>query len=295
MKSFTLSTLFALVIFMCGCTKNKTATNTEGSFTVLTYNVAGLPEGFNADQHPTRHMWQISPLLNDYDVVNVQEDFNYHHLLIKDEHHPYRSNFMAPVPFGDGLNMFSNYPFTGFKRTKWNSCLGTDCLTPKGFTFCTLELSAGVYVDLYNVHCNAGSDTADLIARRSNILQLCAYIKTHSKTNAVIIMGDTNCRYTRLGDNMEEVVNIGFTDVWVELCRDGVYPLHNGIAMTDCGSDLKHPTCEVVDKILYRSSSKVTLKPVEFEIQQEKFTTTDGEWMSDHRPLYSKFNYTVNL
>ncbi|HNC65195.1 MAG TPA: hypothetical protein PK075_11140 [Chitinophagales bacterium] len=41
----------------------------------MTYNVAGLPEGINSDQFPSRHIPLISPLLNNFDVVNVQEDF----------------------------------------------------------------------------------------------------------------------------------------------------------------------------------------------------------------------------
>ena len=48
---------------------------TTGSFNVLTYNVAGLPEGLSSG-HPETNTPLISPRLGAYDIVNVQEDFN---------------------------------------------------------------------------------------------------------------------------------------------------------------------------------------------------------------------------
>jgi hypothetical protein len=33
---------------------------------------------------------------------------------------------------------------------------GADCLTPKGFTFMRAQVSEGVWVDLYNLHADAG-------------------------------------------------------------------------------------------------------------------------------------------
>ena len=50
----------------------------SGSFTMLTYNVAGLPDGLNDDQNPEVNIPQMAPHLNPYDLVVVQEDFSYH-------------------------------------------------------------------------------------------------------------------------------------------------------------------------------------------------------------------------
>lgn len=46
----------------------------SGTFTTLTYNVAGLPEGLSGS-NPSVNTPLISPLLNAYDLVLVQEDW----------------------------------------------------------------------------------------------------------------------------------------------------------------------------------------------------------------------------
>lgn len=48
-----------------------------GVLSVLITNVAGLPEAIS-DEHPEINNAKISPLLNDYPLVLVQEDFAYH-------------------------------------------------------------------------------------------------------------------------------------------------------------------------------------------------------------------------
>ena len=80
-------------------------------FTTLAYNVAGLPQGISGSD-PERNLPLISPLLNDYDVVLTQEDFdwwtplaglldfrNYHARLRADATHPYRTD-VHPGPAG---------------------------------------------------------------------------------------------------------------------------------------------------------------------------------------------------
>ena len=48
--------------------------NRQGSFSLLSYNVAGLPEGLS-QSNPEANAPTISKLLGDYDVVVTQEDF----------------------------------------------------------------------------------------------------------------------------------------------------------------------------------------------------------------------------
>ena len=295
-KTINFILIFINILFIFSCEKKNsdfTDMPDVGELSVLTYNVAGLPEGINADQHPTRHMHLVSPLLNSYNIVNVQEDFYYHDSLYKHITLPYKSKYVADVIFGDGLNTVSAIPFLYYTRTKWDSCNGTDCLTPKGFTYCRLRFKEGVYVDLYNVHCNAGSETADLKARRSNISQLCRYIDSYSDKNAIILMGDFNCRYTRTGDNLREINNRDIKSVWVELLRGGVYPLQDGNSLTDCSPNATNATCEVVDKIFYRSSDKITITPTYYQLDNPLFYDSIGDPLSDHKPMNAKFSYKL--
>ncbi|MFN8295629.1 MAG: endonuclease/exonuclease/phosphatase family protein [Chitinophagales bacterium] len=296
-KSTHLLLLFLSVIFIFSCKKEEEGypdMPDAGEIKALTYNVAGLPEGVNPDQHPTKHMHLVSPLLNAYDLVNVQEDFFYHDSLYKYINLPYKSTYFAkPGELGDGLNCVSNIPFVDFTRITWDSCHGFDCFTPKGFTYSRLRFNKDVFVDLYNVHCNAGDDSGDLRARRNNILQLCNYIDLHSAGNAIILMGDFNCRYTRLGDNIREVDSRGLKNVWVELLRSGVLPLHDGNPLSDCSPNATNATCEVVDKIYYRSSSKIMLTPTAYQLDSPLYYDSLGDPLSDHRPMYAKFTYQV--
>ena len=48
----------------------------EGAFSVVTYNVQGLPDALTDSPRPTQdRMQDIAPLLDAYDVVGLQEDF----------------------------------------------------------------------------------------------------------------------------------------------------------------------------------------------------------------------------
>ncbi|KAJ8508868.1 hypothetical protein ON010_g18829 [Phytophthora cinnamomi] len=179
----------------------------ENSFSVMSYNVAGLPEILSSG-NPSENSVEIGKRISNWDVVNVQEDFNYHAYIYSENSHLYRTATSGGVPFGDGLNTLSNYSFsniTDLTRTKWEDCStfdGADCLTPKGFTFLEIQLADGVTFDLYNLHTDAGVTDADEVARAANLAQLSEYITANSADNAVIVMGDTNTRYTRSDDTI---------------------------------------------------------------------------------------------
>ena len=66
-----------------------------------------------------------------------------------------------------------------------------------------VRLAEGVYVDFYNLHTNAGTTDARPGRPRGQPQRSCPRSSpTHSAGNAVIVMGDTNTRYTRAGDNI---------------------------------------------------------------------------------------------
>lgn len=140
------------------------AAATAGDFSILSLNVAGLPALFNDNSVPgdkATNAGTIGSLFAkyDYDVIHVQEDFNYHAQVYATDDHPYRTPTSGGVPFGSGLNTLSNFDWVNFTRVKWATCSdasGADCLTPKGFTFMRAIISEGVYIDFYNLHADAG-------------------------------------------------------------------------------------------------------------------------------------------
>ncbi|MFE9745734.1 jacalin-like lectin [Saccharothrix saharensis] len=293
-----LGLLLAVVIAASAATTLTTPASADvtdqftGQFSVLTYNVAGLPEPLSGS-NPAENTPLIGARIRDYAVVNVQEDFNYHAALYAADNHPHRTPTSGGVPFGDGLNTLSAYPYTDFARVKWDRCNGTDCLTPKGFTFARLRLAEGVYVDLYNVHANAGSTDADLAARRANITQLSQYVTRNSAGNAVIIMGDTNTRYTRTGDNIRDLVHPnGLTDAWVELVRGGVEPAAGAPALV-CDPQNVTSSCEVVDKVFYRDNAFIDLTATTYRNDHAAFLDADGAPLSDHYPHAVGFTWRL--
>ncbi len=287
--------LFACVAPMAGA----------DSLSVLSYNVAGLPVGISGSSPIANHP-QISPLLNAYDLVGVQEDFAYHPLLVQDLDFPYQSvkddtagaaGEQLGFAFGDGLNTFSSLPFSDFTRVTWNTCFGlftdgSDCLTPKGFSFERHEFAPNIFLDVYNWHADAGSGADDLAARRDNTQQLYEAVVEFSAGNAVIVLGDTNSRYTRGGDVLPDLLAAAaLTDVWIELERGGVVPAV-GAALTDCGVDPTGASCERVDKIFYRGSASLALEALEYDVPPH-FVDALGAPLSDHSPVLARFDWRV--
>ncbi|MFI1028709.1 jacalin-like lectin [Streptomyces sp. NPDC020951] len=277
------------------------AAATSGSFSVLTYNVAGLPEAISSASTPRdTSTTEIGRRIAPYDIVNVQEDFNYHAYLYSTDTHPYRTATSGGAGIGSGLNTVSNYAWDGddFERSGWNDCQldSGDCLTPKGFTFMRERLADGVYVDFYNLHTNAGTSDGDLAARAANLAQLTSFISTHSAGNAVVVMGDTNTRYTRSGDTIAEFAAAnGLTDAWVKLIRGGVAPAKGSDALVCDQTGATVPnTCEVVDKVLYRGSKLVTLNANSYNNEHAAFLTSDGKMLSDHDPISVGFSWSQN-
>lgn len=267
----------------------------SGSLSVLSYNIAGLPFELG-DGDPETNTPIIGSRLSSYDIVHVQEDFNYHASLYEADAHPHRTPTSGGVPFGDGLNTLSNYPFEDFQRVTWDDCSSGsgDCLTPKGFTFMRARLAEGVWVDLYNLHTDAGVESGDLAARRANLAQVTAFIRSHSAGNAVIVYGDTNTRYTRTGDMIAEFASAnGLSDPWVDLVRAGDAPDSGEPALT-CDDATVDERCEVVDKVLYRGSEYIDLDAVEYRNDHAAFRDDSGESLSDHYPIAVELDWSLS-
>jgi hypothetical protein len=248
----------------------------SGTITVLSYNVAGLPQGISGS-NPEVNMPLISPLLNNYDLALVQEDFYYHEELIADAEHPYQSERSGDGvnDLGDGLNRFSQSLFGPHTRVKWEACYGqitngSDCLAPKGFAVAEHELAPGVFVDVYNLHMDAGRDPEDVAARAEQAIQLAETLADRSAGKAVIIGGDTNMKAEDEANLQGLIDAAGLTDT----CR-----------ALGCGEELR------IDRVLFRSSDDVA-----FEVQSwaldRSFVDGDGVDLSDHEAVAVELTWT---
>lgn len=263
-----------------------------GAFATLSYNIAGLLEPFSSS-NPDVNTPIISCKIKGYTLVNVQEDFNYHAALYDTcDDHIYRSPTSGGMGIGSGLNTLSYLSYTDWFRGDWDACNGVDCLTPKGWTHARVRLAEGVHVSLYNLHTQAQTESADLAARRDNILQLLDSIEAQSPTDAVIVMGDTNTRYTRSGDNIREFLKHGFTDVWISNVRQGSVPAADDNALMSC-TDTSSAGCEIVDKVLFRSNAQVSLSALSYLVDSVTFRDSAGNQLSDHYPVIVNWSYSA--
>lgn len=267
---------------------------TSGELNLVTYNVAGLPEIISsAKTERSSSIQLIGERLKDFDIVNVQEDFNYNNYLYQKNKHPYRTKNKGAVPFGDGLSTLSKYPIQWFQRVAWEDCNGADCLTPKGFSFATIQLAPDVFVDVYNVHATAQDDLNAALARQKNIQQLERFIATHSSCNALLIMGDFNAHYAYKNDKLKVFQeNLDLLDAWVILNNNAVFPQVNP-AFTAKPALQLNSHCESIDKIYFRNSDQLLFSPQEYRLEKDLFSTEEGEALSDHCAIALKLKWEM--
>jgi endonuclease/exonuclease/phosphatase family metal-dependent hydrolase len=230
----------------------------------------------------------------------VQEDFVYHRDLASAAEHPYQSvPDSSQASLGDGLNLLSQLPFEDLTRTRWQDCFGelaagSDCLTPKGFLVTQLEVAPGAFVDLYDLHADAGRSSSDVEARRANFDQLRAAIQANSEGHAVIVAGDFNERYSDRDQTLSTLLDdTGLKDVWVERERESVLPPSPSEVAPACETDDANLNCERIDKILFRSGPEITLTPVAYRVDSARFVTDSGQPLSDHPPVVAVFDFVA--
>ncbi|KAL5637368.1 hypothetical protein ACGC1H_003965 [Rhizoctonia solani] len=175
--------LLAAVLLCSAAPTNTTilAEATSGTFNILSLSVDGLPaildpfDSSGAEKERNAKYIGIAMSQYDYGVVNVQKDFSYHTTLYQHDNHPFRTESSGSVPFGSGLNTISKYSWVDYSRIEWDQCSndsGFDCMTRKGFTFMRVRIDEGVYIDMINLHADAGTAPSDEEARRWNIRQV---------------------------------------------------------------------------------------------------------------------------
>ena len=249
----------------------------SGSFRVLTYNVAGLPTGLASHPRPTDdRMAEISPMLADYDLIGLQEDFtdSGHALLYEAPEHPVRtwfSDVFAPErAYGSGLGQLSRVgEQVELFEEHYTQCHGvidgsSDCLASKGFQ--TLRLSfGGAELDFVNTHHEAGGGVEDEAARTTQVDQVMASLSGRSADRAVIFVGDLNMKWSDPPDA-------------IELQR------YVDSGMRNSCEELACPEPDRIDQIWVRDSDDLKLTVSDWAVE-ERFVDGDGLDLSDHEAI----------
>lgn len=295
-----------------------TSSGAGGSFELLIYNVAGLPQEVSQET-PSVHIPLISPLLEPYDVVLTQEDFDwwkpgglvdaneldfreYHERLRADTTHEFATP-VHPGPeaagidpadrpameIGDGIGILSRFPLDDFEVRAWEDCFGgldtsdggaADCAAIKGFRVATMDLD-GAPVDVYSLHAEAGGSDRDQALQVEDFAQLAAFIAEHSGDRAVIVGGDTNLHTDPSHPDAEGQAD---TEIWEAFLAE--------VGLTDACTALDCAEVGRIDKVAFRSSDAITLEATAYELP-EGFVDEAGEDLSDHDPVAVTFAFSL--
>ena len=257
----------------------------------VNFNVAGLPFAALSGTDVAA-MQKASALYlseNSFDIVAIQEDFNYHNDLVSSlTGYSYQTLHTGNIPGGDGLNIFTR-DMTIYNETRvpWNESGGiltdgSDALTPKGFVYTVIDAGNGIYIDFYNLHADAYGGAGSVAARTSQFRQLAEFIEAKTKENnrPVIITGDFNYHLHTFEDNysLYEIFfsQLGFKDAWVEFENDGDY--FNFSKWYSTGSAWGN--WDAVERFLYRAGGGVDI-----EVNDLRFVRVydaNGNTTSDH-------------
>ncbi|MCD7774488.1 MAG: hypothetical protein LUG85_07740 [Clostridiales bacterium] len=306
-----------------------------GSFSILNYNVAGLPIPSSLAEDGKdafADSFLIGAAINalDYDIVAVQEDFNYDvylrdQLTIYDnvlssssvitERH--QTDHSGGVPLGDGLNIFSKYALYNDNRVAWEETSGittdgSDELIPKGLLVVTIELEEGYYLDLYDIHIDAYSGEGSVAARRAEFTQLAEYIMKHSVydettgtyDHAVIVTGDFNASIyledEEYGDclveNLLEAAHLN--DAWAVQTIDAIeedpsdYSAYYEYAeVTSLTEDQAWGHYDSVERFCYADGNGIDLSLDDFYYFE--ICDDTGRSLSDHYAASATFSYEI--
>lgn len=309
----------------------------KSRFTAAAMNVDGMPASIkiagvytltlNSDAKEEDGATAIGQKLVNmgYDFVGVSEDFNYNDEIMAEISDVYSqgthrggitvtastyAKYLAgtsPLFDTDGLNFFwnrSKMSASNESWTAWNEHYGytdngADGMINKGYRFYTATLTDGTTVDVYTLHMDAETSDGDIAARESQLTQLADAIIASDNGNPILIIGDTNCRYTRdrVKTLLIDVINADsrFTmkDAWVELAREGVYPSCGSGAIM--ASSEGYRKGEVVDKIFYINNTESSVRiQAESYLQDLSFINDSGEALADHWPCVVEFSYSAN-
>lgn len=313
-------TLLLLVALFATIGMHAQTTYVEKTFKACALNIDGLPSLINNDGPGADGTTLIGQYLvnsSDIDIVGISEDFNYHSQMSAAVSGTYNmgswrggidisiTSLVNPHFNTDGLMFLmkkSAGSFSNESYVKWNESLGD--LThganeniEKGFRFYTVNLGGNVKIDVYILHMNTAEGQDQIDVQDRQLTQLANAILANGDGRPKLIIGDTNCRYTRnkVTENLITPLSESYDikDCWVEECLGGTAPTYGStdLVISDKTDPSQYTNNEIVDKIIYLVPKGCTLQlactGLEFEV--DKYKNANGTLLGDHVPVIATF------
>ena len=320
-----MSRLWMTAAILIVCSTQAGYAQESETFSIATLNVDGLPQKIlvakvNPDGPGGGGSVRIGRYLQKrgYDLVFMQEDFNYHEELTVPLEDDYQTDSWSGDVGVDGRQIdflhLQNHRFecdglmgawksgitlTAASRTPWTASFGKfshalDEMVTKGFRRYELTLKDGQQIVTYNMHMDAGDtaderegkDSLDRDARLKQWNQLRDDILTRLDTRPVIIVGDLKSNFI---DVIEATGRAKVYDAWVELQNGGKYPDPvEGIVCCETDGNILE-SGEVLDKVLYvNPTSGTEIHAVGYQLDTTDYQH-DGKVLGDHYPVSVTF------
>ena len=304
------------------------------TFTACALNIDGLPQTMagitvNGDGPGAAGTQAIGQYIvnKGIDILGLSEDFNYNGDLIVGLQNNYQmgtwrgridaSGILTGLHFNtDGLmfllknqNRYSqNMSYSNETWVQWEESLGglsdgANENVDKGYRFYTVNLGDNVKIDVYILHMNTAENDAQITVQDNQLTQLANAILANGDGRPKLIIGDTNCRYTRnkVVDNLITPLSASYDikDVWVEKFRNGTAPTYGSEALmvSDPSKSESYETGEIVDKIFYLNPKggnlSFTLNDLVFDA--DNYKKEDGSLLGDHVPVIATFTISGTL
>jgi hypothetical protein len=287
----------------------------SGSFSVLTYDVAGLPQEVAFTARPRENIPLISPMLNDYDIVLTQDDYDwfvpsvqeldvihYHERLREQATHQFRSDaYPGPVTaginpaerpqlqLGDGLGILSRFPFVSrhplddVTRVGWHGCYQGFEAEDEGAGDCVV--ARGFAMVTLSLDSDVEVDVYTLQAEvgeheQDQELQVqdMEQLATYIEQHSgghAVVLGGATSLRTREGHPDAEI--------WTRfLERTG---------LTDACDAVDCDTRDNTDKVAFRNGDGVELSPTGLDVPRNLFVDPQGDDLSYRPPVAVQFDW----
>ena len=326
-----------LLVALFATTGIHAQTDVNKTFTACALNIDGLPQTMagitvNGDGPGADGTQAIGQYIvkNRIDILGLSEDFNYNGDLIVGLDNNYQmgtwrgridaSGIFSGLHFNtDGLMFLlknqnssgQNMSYSNETWVQWEESLGglsngANENVDKGYRFYTVNLGDNVKIDVYILHMNTAEGSAQIALQDRQLTQLANAILANRDGRPKLIIGDTNCRYTRnkVTDNLITPLSELYTikDVWVEKFQNGKAPdytpdVDDDIVVSDKTNSKAYETGEIVDKIFYLNPKggnlSFTLKDLVFDADHYK--KDNGSLLGDHVPVIATFTISGTL
>jgi endonuclease/exonuclease/phosphatase family metal-dependent hydrolase len=290
-----------ILLFITATTTRAESSASARSYSVLSYNVHGLFR-LIAKDNPGDRSPIIGWLASSYDIVLLQEDFEYSDVIAAQLRHHSRFRgkgigwdlrrvaakvLLFPFqlliprfspPYGAGLTTSVGADLTADPvalRKSYTDCSGWlggtgDCWANKGFLRVRIRTPEGAEVDVYNTHMEAGASEQSIAIRHKQFNHLANAIDAWSPGQALIVAGDFNSDLRRPGD------------------QTNLMHFRHRLGLRDSGAGPELPYWRERNYIFYRDSSTVTLTVAG---AGEALEFTRGHHaLSDHPALFARFH-----